>query len=172
MNEAPKPRLPLVSRLLPGFLAWLSIRAVHLAYLGDQDAEYRVASEAGFGPALWGAELLFAFLGLGAAVGMWLRWRHTVPLALTALAFYASIAGFQLWQMELDPGLARRAYVASREARGLPVFEDQVDFMFSGPGRTMTWIVGATFSLAPLAVLLRRRADFEPLEADDSEASS
>lgn len=77
MNEAPKPRLPLVSRLLPGFLAWLSIRAVHLAYLGDQDAEYRVASEAGFGPALWGAELLFAFLGFGAAVGMWLRWRHT-----------------------------------------------------------------------------------------------
>ena len=162
MNNEANRKLPLVSRFLPVFLAWLAMRAVYFVYLGDQNPDYRVAAEAGFGPLLWMAEVLFAFLAVGAAVGMWLRWRHTVSLALAALAIYASVMALQLWQMEAEPDRARRAYVASREARGLPVSEDRQDQMFSPTGRKLTWLVGGTFALAPLAVLLWRRADFEP----------
>lgn len=159
-------RPPFLSRALPVFLLWLAVRSVYFAYLGNHDSDYRAAAEAGFGPALWGAEMLFAFLAVGAAVGMWVRWRHTVMLATSALAVYASIMLFQFWQMERDPIGARRAYVASREARGLPVREAQLDQMFSSSGRRAAWAIGIVFVVAPLGVLLWRRADFEPPEGE------
>ena len=162
MTDKPGAKPPFLSRWLPVFLVWLGARSVYFAYLGSADADYRVAAEAGFGPALWGAEVFFAFLATGAAVGMWLRWRQTVPLAIAALALYASITVFQLMQMERDPGRARRAYVASREARGLTVPEERLDQMFSPSGRKVTWLLGGLFALAPLAILLWRRVDFEP----------
>ena len=164
MKDRPASRLPWVSRALPYFMVWLAMRALYFLYLGSQHAEYRLAAEAGFGPVLWGAELAFAFLGVGAAVGMWLRWRHTMALAIAASGLYTSITLFQLWQMEQDPGRARMAYVASRAARGLPVPDDRLDQMFSESGRRVTWAIGGVFCLVPLGVLLWRRRDFEPVE--------
>jgi hypothetical protein len=153
---------PLIVRLLRLFLLWLAVRALYFLYIASEDPEYRMASEAGFGPALWLGELLFAFLATGAIAGMWLRWRHTVTLTVAALGVYASILGFQLWQLERDPDQARRAYVASREARGLPVSDDRLDAMFSPAGRRAFWLLGAAFCFVPLAIVLWRRADFEP----------
>ena len=161
MSQANTPKLPFVSRALPYLLSWLAARSLYFLYLGTEDPEYRIAAEAGFGPLLWGAEILFAFLAVGGAVGMWLRWRHTINLATAALAVYASILTFQLWQMEQDPARARRAYLASREARGLPIREDRLDQMFSSSGRRVAWLLGAGFALVPLGVLLWRRRDFE-----------
>ena len=165
MQQQAISRLPLVSRALPYFMLWLATRALYFIYLGDHDPDYRVAAEAGFGPFLWGGELGFAFLAAGGAVGMWLRWRHTVTLAMGALAIYTSLTFFQLWQMEQDPGRARLAYAASRAARGLPVSDDRLDQMFSDSGCQLTWGLGVAFCFVPLAVLLWRRRDFEPEEA-------
>lgn len=166
MSQATSRKLHFLGRWLPVFLLWLAVRSLYLFYLGTEDPDYRVAAEAGFGPALWLAEVAFAFLAVGSAVAMWLRWHHTVSLTIVTVAIYASVTAFQLWQMERDPARARRAYVASREARGLPVLEDRLDQMFSPAGRQVAWFLGGAFCLVPLAVLLWRRTDFEPLDGD------
>jgi hypothetical protein len=48
----------------------------------------------------------------------------------------------------------------------LPLPEERLDRMFSPSGRKLAWGIGAMFALGPLAVLLCRRADFEPLTAE------
>jgi hypothetical protein len=150
--------------MFPYFLVWMALRSMYFLYLGSADPEYRLASEAGFGPALWIGEIVASFLAVGAAVGMWRRYRHTLTLTIAALGVFTSVMVFQLWQTEQDPGRARRVYATSRTARGRPVSEARLDQIFSPSGRAVTWVLGGVFCVVPLAVLLWRRQDFEPEE--------
>lgn len=153
-------------RLLSAFLLWTALRSVYFVYLGDGDGDYRLASENGFGPVVWIGELLYAFLATGAVVAIWVRWKHVVTLTMAALAIYTSIMFFQLQQMESNPVKARGAYAASRRARGLPVNNENLDALFSESGRRFAWAVGAVFALGPLAIVLWRRADLIPSDAE------
>jgi hypothetical protein len=166
MTASGEPRRPWYSRLLPYYLLWLALRTLYFLYLGSADSNYRMAAEAGYGATHWTAQLVCAFLAVGGAVGLVLRWKHGVSITLAALALYTSVTVFQLWRMEQDPEATKRAYVASREARGLPVREEALDVMFSETGRRLAWTTAAILNLGPLVVLLRRRADFEPPERD------
>ena len=157
---------PIWIRLLSAFLLWTALRSVYFVYLGDADGDYRLASENGFGPAVWIGEILYAFLATGAVVAIWLRWKHVITLATAALAVYTSVMLFQLQQMEANPVKARGAYAASRRARGLPVNNRDLDALFSESGRRFAWAMGAVFSLGPLAIVLWRRADLIPSDVE------
>ena len=150
---------PIWMRLISAFLLWTALRSVYFVYLGEAHGDYRLASENGFGPAVWIAEILYAFLATGTVVAIWLRSKHAFRLATAALAVYTSVMFFQLQQMEANPIKAREAYAASRRARGLPVNNENLDALFSESGRQFAWAVGAVFTLGPLAVVLWRRAD-------------
>lgn len=153
---------PIWIRLLSAFLLWTALRSVYFVYLGDADGDYRLASENGFGPAVWIGEILYAFLATGAVVAIWLRWKHVLTLTIVALAVYTSVMLFQLQQMEANPIKARETYAASRRARGLPVNNENLDALFSETGRRFAWAMGAVFTLGPLAIVLWRRADLTP----------
>jgi len=153
---------PIWIRLLSAFLLWTALRSVYFVYLGDADGDYRLASENGFGPAVWIGEILYAFLATGTAVAIWLRWKHVLMLTTVALAVYTSVMLFQLQQMEANPIKAKEAYAASRRARGLPVNNENLDALFSETGRRFAWAMGAVFTLGPLAIVLWRRADLSP----------
>lgn len=153
---------PIWIRLLAAFLLWTAVRSVYFVYLGDADGDYRLASENGFGPAMWFGEILYASLATGAVVAIWLRWKHVLTLATAALAIYTSVMLFELQQMEANPGKAREAYAASRRARGLPVSNENLDALFSESGRRSAWALGAVFTLGPLAIVLWRRGDLVP----------
>lgn len=164
MADPRRSEIPWYSRWLPYYLAWLALRSLYFLYLGSADSNYRFASEAGFGATHWAAQLIGAFLAVGGAVGLIARWRHGVTLTLAALALYTSVGVFELWRMEQDPAAAKRALVASREARGLAVRDEALEFMFSPAGRIIAWTMMGIFSVGPVALLLWRRADFEPLD--------
>jgi hypothetical protein len=153
---------PIWIRLLSAFLLWTALRSVYFVYLGDADGDYRLASENGFGPAVWIGEILYAFLATGTVVAIWLRWKHVLMLTTVALAVYTSVMLFQLQQMEANPIKAKEAYAASRRARGLPVNNENLDALFSETGRRFAWAMGAVFTLGPLAIVLWRRADLSP----------
>jgi len=153
---------PIWIRLLSAFLLWTALRSVYFVYLGDADGDYRLASENGFGPAVWIGEILYAFLATGTVVAIWLRWKHVLMLTTVALAVYTSVMLFQLQQMEANPIKAKEAYAASRRARGLPVNNESLDALFSETGRRFAWAMGAVFTLGPLAIVLWRRADLSP----------
>ena len=153
---------PIWIGLLSAFLLWTALRSVYFVYLGDADGDYRLASENGFGPAVWIGEILYAFLATGTVVAIWLRWKHVLTLTTAALAVYTSVMLFQLQQMEANPIKAREAYAASRRARGLPVNNENLDALFSETGRRFAWAMGAVFTLGPLAIVLWRRADLSP----------
>jgi len=153
---------PIWIRLLSAFLLWTALRSVYFVYLGDEDGDYRLASENGFGPAVWIGEILYAFLATGTVVAIWLRWKHVLMLTTVALAVYTSVMLFQLQQMEANPIKAKEAYAASRRARGLPVNNENLDALFSETGRRFAWAMGAVFTLGPLAIVLWRRADLSP----------
>ena len=153
---------PIWIGLLSAFLLWTALRSVYFVYLGDADGDYRLASENGFGPAVWIGEILYAFLATGAVVAIWLRWKHVLMLTTVALAVYTSVMLFQLQQMEANPIKAKEAYAASRRARGLPVNNENLDALFSKTGRRFAWAMGAVFTLGPLAIVLWRRADLSP----------
>lgn len=160
-------RLPTATRVLALFLEWTALRALYTIYLGEADSEYRLATEAGFGPSVWAAEALYAFLATGAMVGIFLRWKKTVPLILAASAVSTSLLLFQLQQVEADPSRARDAYAASRRARDLPLAEERLNAMFSPSGRRFIWGAGAIFILGPLGLLLLRRKDFISSDEDE-----
>jgi len=153
---------PIWIRPLSAFLLWTALRSVYFVYLGDADGDYRLASENGFGPAVWIGEILYAFLATGTVVAIWLRWKHVLMLTTVALAVYTSVMLFQLQQMEANPIKAKEAYAASRRARGLPVNNENLDALFSETGRRFAWAMGAVFTLGPLAIVLWRRADLSP----------
>ena len=153
---------PIWIRLLSAFLLWTALRSVYFVYLGDADGDYRLASENGFGPAVWIGEILYAFLATGTVVAIWLRWKHVLMLTTVALAVYTSVMLFQLQQMEANLIKAKEAYAASRRARGLPVNNENLDALFSETGRRFAWAMGAVFTLGPLAIVLWRRADLSP----------
>lgn len=157
---------PIWIRLFAAFLLWTALRSVYFVYLGDADGDYRLANENGFGPAVWTGEVLYAFLATGTVVAIWWRWKHVIALATAALAVYASVMLFQLQQMEANPVKAREAYAASRRARGLPVNSENLDALFSESGRRFAWAVGAAFTLGPLALVLWKRADLIPSNAE------
>jgi len=153
-------RLPIATRLLSGFLLWTALRSVYAILLGQADSDYRLATEAGYGSAVWVGEGLYAFLAAGGVAGIWVGWRKTVALIVAALAVSTSLLLFQLQQMEADPVKARESYAASRRARGFPATDQRLESMFSPSGRRLVWAVGAVFAIGPLALLLWRRDDF------------
>lgn len=150
------------AKVLAFFFLWSASRAVYFVYLGNADTDYRLAAEAGFGPAVWIGQTLYAVLATGAMTAIWLRHRGAFPLSLAALAIYGSLTVFQLWQVERDPERAKEMYAASRVARGLPAPDDRLELLFSPIGRRFAWAIGGLVVLTPLALLLWRRRDFEP----------
>jgi hypothetical protein len=159
----------LALRILSAFLLWTAGRSAYSLYLGQANSDYRFAFEAGFGPAVWIGEALYAFLATGAAVGIWMRSPITVKLALAALAVSASLLLFQFQLTEANPERARAAYAESRRVRGLPVYEDRLAAMFSPAGRRVAWAIGAAMTIGPLALLLARRREFEPDARDQGQ---
>jgi hypothetical protein len=163
----PEPRVPRWPRIVAALLFWMGARSIYTVVIGDRSPGYGAASGSLFGlAATWGAGL-HCLLAIGAAVGIWVRWRHTVQLLLAALAVGASLLVFELQQVEAQPERARALYAEHRRLRGLPIDEARLDQMFSPAGRRAVWGIGAVMMLGPLAVVLWRRRDFEPPDPDD-----
>jgi hypothetical protein len=128
--------------------------------LAETNPGFRLAKDLGFGPALQFGEILYALVGLTAAAAIWWRWKGGVQLGTGALAIYAALAVTGLQQMKDNPAAARKAYAESREARGLPVREEQLDLIFSPSGQGLAWGTGAVLCLTPLLILWWRREEF------------
>lgn len=154
------PRPSIWTRLVALFLLWSALRSAWFLILADANPSLRLAKDLGYGPAIQFGEILYALVGLTAAAAIWWRWKGSVQLGTAALAIYAALAVTSLQQINDNPAAARRAYAQSREARGLPVREEQLDLIFSPSGQSLAWGLGAVLCLGPLLVLWWRREEF------------
>jgi hypothetical protein len=154
------PRPTIWTRLVALFLLWSGLRSVWFLILADAHPGFRLAHDLGFGPAIQFGEILYALVALTAAAAIWWRWKGGVQLGTGALAIYAALALTSLQQMQDNPAAARKAYVESRRARGLPVRQEQLDVIFSPSGQNLAWGVGAVLCLTPLLILWWRREEF------------
>jgi hypothetical protein len=154
------PRPSIWTRLVALFLLWSGLRAVWFLILAEANPGLRLAKDLGFGPAIQFGEILYALVGLTAAAAIWWRWKGGVQLGTGALAIYAALALTGLQQMQDNPTAARKAYAESRQVRGLPVREEQLDLIFSPSGQSLAWGVGAVLCLTPLLILWWRREEF------------
>jgi hypothetical protein len=154
------PRPSVWTRLVALFLLWSGLRSAWFLMLADANPGFRLAQSLGAGPAIQFGEILYVLVAVTAAAAIWWRWKGGVQLGTGALAIYAALAVTGLQQMNENPAAARKAYVESRRARGLPVREEQLDLIFSPTGQGVAWGLGAVLSLTPLLILWWRRKEF------------
>jgi hypothetical protein len=148
-------------RLVALFLAWVGLRAAMTVILMTDDPNLRLAAELGWGPGIQVAGLVVAILACWAAVAIWRGQRRGLTLGILALAVYAGSTAGSLLQAQANPVEAKRAYVAHRAARGLPVRQDRLDQMFSPDGQHLFWIIAGVMMVVPLGVLLWRRGELD-----------
>jgi hypothetical protein len=148
------------------FLLWTGGRAIYTAVLYELDPNYRVAAVAGYGPVLLGGEVLFGVLAIGAAVAIYVRYRHALMMATAALGLYTALSSVGILQATTDLPAAREAYKASREARGFPVTEERLDMMFRPESIPMLWVIAAALCIPPYVILLWRRHELNPHDDD------
>lgn len=148
-------------RFVEIFLLWTGGRAVLTIVLLQLDPGYRAALD---GPFMLIAEAVYAFLAIGAAVAIHTRYQHALMMATAALAIYTGLAVAGVLETTSDLPGARAAYKASREARGLPVTDEQLDRLFSPDAVPILWAVGAGLCIPPYLILLWRKHELEPLE--------
>ena len=151
-------------RFVEIFLLWTGGRAVLTIVLLQLDPAYRAAID---GPFMLVAEAVYAFLAIGAAVAIHTRFRHALMMATAALAIYTGIAVAGVLETTSDLPGARAAYKASREARGLPVTDEQLDRLFSPEVVPYLWAVGVGLCIPPYLILLWRKHELEPIEDDE-----
>lgn len=128
--------------------------------MAEVDPNYRLASELGFGTLFVGGQVVYALFGVTAAAAVWWRRLKVLPLGTTALAIYAAMTVSGLVQMRSNPVTAKRAYAASREARGLPTRPEHLEELFSPAGQRLAWALGAMLCLGPLGILWWRQDEF------------
>jgi hypothetical protein len=157
-------KLSLWLRVVALFLIWIGMRGFFFLLIGEINPQYRMLTEAGYGPAIWVSEVIVSALAIAAGVAIWTRWRHAFMLATAALALYTAGTFVGLQQATAQPERAKAAYAEGRESRGLPVPQDRLDAMFSPAGLRVVWATGAVMCLAPYGILLWRRRELEPGE--------
>jgi hypothetical protein len=157
-------KLSLWLRLVALFLVWIGTRGFFFLLIGEVNPQYRMLTEAGYGPAIWISEVIVSVLAIAGGVAIWTRWRHAFMLATAALALYTAATFVGLQQASAQPERAKAAYAEGRLARGLPVPQDRLDEMFSPAGLRLVWITGLVMCLTPYGILLWRRRELEPDE--------
>jgi hypothetical protein len=151
-------------RYVEVFLIWVGARAIYNLVLYLIDPNYRAAIGSALLVVLEG---LFGALALGAAVSIYLRFRHALMMSTAALALYTGITAAEVFNAPANLPAARAAYKASREARGVPVSEERLDLMFSADSLRMLWVIAALLCIPPYVILLWRKHELEPVDEDD-----
>ena len=148
------------------FLLWTGGRAVLTIVLLQLDPSYGAALD---GPFMLIAEAVYAFLAIGAAVAIHTRYVHALMMGTAALAIYTGMGVAGVLETASDLPGARAAYKASREARGFPVTDQQLDQLFRPEAVPLLWVVGAGLCIPPYLILLWRKHELEPLPEDDED---
>ena len=148
------------------FLMWTGARSIYSAVLYQIDPNYRVATVAGYGTVVVAAEGLLGVIAIGAAVAIYLRYRHALMMATAALALYTGLTLVGVLQTSANLPAAREAYKASREARGLPVTAEQLDRLFSPESIAMLWVIAAVRCIPPYVILVWRKHELDPQDDD------
>jgi hypothetical protein len=154
-------------RFVELFLLWLGGRSVFNVVLYQMDPNFRAANDGGFGPFLVIAEALLAFLAFGAAVAIFVRYRHALMMGTAALALYTGLSVAGIMQLSSNLPAAREAYKASREARGVPLSDERLDAMFSPVMIPFLWLTAAALCIPPYAILVWRKHELEPVDDED-----
>jgi hypothetical protein len=160
-------KLSIWLRLLAGFLLWTAGRAVWSLVASETKRNYATALQDAHGGTPGLGELLYAFLAIGGAVGIYYRWRYTFPVTLVALALFTASMLLGVMRMERNPAAARQAYAESRMARGLPMSEDKRDDVFSEQARVAMWAVAGLLCAGPLVILRWRRPELQGQNPED-----
>ena len=156
-------------RFVEIFLLWIGGRAIFFSVLTVIDPNFRRALGFDYWQVLLAVDVLFGILALGAGVAIYLRYRHALMMATAALAIYTGSTIFEVVRTSSNLPAAREAYRASREARGLPIRERQLDQLFSPEAMPMLWVTAAVLCIPPYVILLWRKHELEPTDKEDVE---
>jgi hypothetical protein len=156
----PRPKRPRTLSILLVFLLWVDARTFGSLVFPKTSGSYHffVALDAVWVHFLFGA--VTVALAVTATGYLWKASAGWANAVLIAFGVYALQTVIETAVMLRNLPLARTAYAAGREMRGLPVRPDRLDEMFTAQGMYMAagWTL---LILAVLAVAAWRRRDFE-----------